>query len=506
MSLSDIQKDIVDTKGNLIVSASAGTGKTHTMVAKIEKELQDNHSHKVIAAITFTIRAAKEIRDRIKINSSDSFIGTNNSFAIEEIIQPFAKDVYGKEYDIDISTDYSVRKQSFNECMNYLKNKHVICSYTDNKKNFVFELALKIIKKSDVCRKFLKSKYFKIYIDEYQDCDKMMHEFFMYICEQLSIELFIVGDDKQSIYIWRGAYPEAFKSIFSMPNFKKNKLRDNYRSCRQIQNYSNLLDKNTMNLYSKVDDLSSIVLVSSTSDNWVNDIVQYIDMSNECALLRYKNSDANIGAKLLSKTGTKFTYVPKTPISEITTDTAWLYSSVAQYIILDKYSVYDFIDDIPEESIGDKRIKIFLETTLSTIATAIKTHNFKDATKQVHCIAKYFNYVANDKHIDAMVETIINSEYHPAFRMNELKHTALTVHSSKGLEYEQVIVIANDYTLADDTSIYNHYVAVTRAKTKLVIVKLNDATNSWSGNKYYENLKKILSAKNISPKEILTIV
>ena len=61
MSLSPVQQKIVDASGNLIVSASAGTGKTHTMVAKIAKDLEENHSHKVIAAITFTVKAAKEI-------------------------------------------------------------------------------------------------------------------------------------------------------------------------------------------------------------------------------------------------------------------------------------------------------------------------------------------------------------------------------------------------------------------------------------------------------------
>ena len=70
------------------------------------------------------------------------------------------------------------------------------------------------------CRLFLKAKYFKIYVDEYQDCDRTMHDFFMYLCNELGIELFVVGDEKQSIYIWRGAYPEAFHSIWTMDNFK----------------------------------------------------------------------------------------------------------------------------------------------------------------------------------------------------------------------------------------------------------------------------------------------
>ena len=126
MSLSEIQKEIVDISGNMIVSASAGTGKTHTMVAKIAKEIKDNHTHKVIAAITFTIKAAKEIRNRLTIDSAEHFIGTNNSFAIEEIIKPFARDVYGADYNFEMSTNYSVKKRTFQECLDFLKNKKII--------------------------------------------------------------------------------------------------------------------------------------------------------------------------------------------------------------------------------------------------------------------------------------------------------------------------------------------------------------------------------------------
>ena len=97
MMLSPIQKEIVETSGNLIVRASAGTGKTHTMVSKIKHDIEENHTHKVVAAITFTIKAAAEIKDRLNIDVSNHFIGTNNSFAIEEIIKPFMKDVYNSD-------------------------------------------------------------------------------------------------------------------------------------------------------------------------------------------------------------------------------------------------------------------------------------------------------------------------------------------------------------------------------------------------------------------------
>ena len=92
------------------------------MVSKIKHDIEENHTHKVVAAITFTIKAAAEIKDRLNIDVSEHFIGTNNSFAIEEIIKPFMKDVYGKDYKLDMSTDYSVRVGTLDEGIEKNKN------------------------------------------------------------------------------------------------------------------------------------------------------------------------------------------------------------------------------------------------------------------------------------------------------------------------------------------------------------------------------------------------
>lgn len=167
MTLSPTQQTIVDTTGNLIVRASAGTGKTHTMVAKIAAEIGINRTHKVVAAITFTIKAAQEIKDRLSVDVTRHFIGTNNSFAIEEVIKPFMKDVYGVEYAVDMSTDYSTKIDTFQEGLEKVRCEGVLCSYRDSKKNFIFELAKLIVENSKACRLYLQAKYFKLYIDEY---------------------------------------------------------------------------------------------------------------------------------------------------------------------------------------------------------------------------------------------------------------------------------------------------------------------------------------------------
>lgn len=213
--ISKTQKEIIeDIDGSIIVSASAGTGKTGVLVEKIKYELEKNLTEKTVAGITFTIKAANEIKERLNVeNEEDVFIGTNNSFAVQEIIAPFMWDIYGKDYRFEFDANYLNKVNTFEEGINCLRENKSVCSYYDNKKNFVFDLALDILEKSSSARKYLKAKYFKLFIDEYQDCDMSMHKFFMYIKDTLQINLFIVGDSKQSIYMWRGAVPGLFNNI-----------------------------------------------------------------------------------------------------------------------------------------------------------------------------------------------------------------------------------------------------------------------------------------------------
>ena len=498
MKLSPIQEKIVDTQGNLIVRASAGTGKTHTMVNKIAKETTDNRSHKVVAAITFTIKAAQEIKERLVIDINQHFIGTNNSFAIEEIIKPFMKDVYGDEYNIDMDTDYALRVNTYQEGLDKIKNEHTLCSYQNTKENFIFELAYNIVSNSKACQLYLKAKYFKIYIDEYQDCDKTMHNFFMYLCDELKIDTFIVGDEKQSIYIWRGAYPEAFKSIWNKENFKKIFMGDNFRSSQQIQNYSNLLCEETRELYKPTETTDSIIWISPDRTNCANEILSYVAPNKSSALLRFSNDNAKKGAEELTAAGLEYVYIPQTPIADISTETAWLYTSIAKYIILTKYSVYDLISEIPVE--GDESIKAVSKINGLLVKCKENSNDEKLFKDSVHKLASHLGYETRDEDLKKLYKTISDEKYYPAYDTESYKHIAITFHSSKGLEFEQVIVFAEDYRLSDMSSIYNHYVAVTRAKSKLVIVKSND----YNANCFQVNIQKLFRQSSVELTDIIT--
>ncbi len=501
--LSPIQKEIVEQPGNLIVRASAGTGKTHTMVSKIVYDIEHQHTHKVVAAITFTIKAANEIKERLAIDTTNLFIGTNNSFAIEEIIKPFMKDVFGKEYKIDMSTDYSVKVKNFDEGLAKIKDEQILCSYVNNKENFIFQLALDILKKSKACQLYLQAKYFKIYIDEYQDCDKDMHDLFMYICEKLKIDTFVVGDEKQSIYMWRGAYPRAFMGIWERKDFSKKFMRENFRSCQQIQNYSNLLCNETRDLYNPVDDLSSVIMICATETNWVSTVIPYLDEKKKCALLRYSNANAEAGAKELTDRDMEFTYIPQIPIADITTESSWLYNAIAKFFILPKYTAYDFRDEIPNEVVGNKRILNYIKKTMAELDESIKQGDLNSFSKQIEAMATYLGYETKEDYCERLYKTICDEKFHPAFNIDELKRIAITFHSSKGLEFEQVILFVSDYRLSNEQEVYNHYVAATRAKSKLIMVYIN---NDWNASQFAKNINNILAESNLKMSDVATVV
>ena len=178
-----VRKDILAASGNIIVSASAGSGKTTIMVNKILKKMSEISDHKTVAAITFTVKATEEIKRKSKqIGGNNKFVVmTNDSFVEYEIIRPFLIDAFGEMYNNDfvISYEDSVKSGSFDEGLNILEKSNKLGTYHNIKRNFKFELAKKVLEQSTAAQEYFKSKYTMIFLDEYQDSDTDMHNLFM---------------------------------------------------------------------------------------------------------------------------------------------------------------------------------------------------------------------------------------------------------------------------------------------------------------------------------------
>lgn len=280
-------------------------------------------------------------------------------------------------------------------------------------------------------------------------------------------------------------------------NISKVFMGDNFRSCRQIQNYSNLLCEETRGLYNPTESLDNIIWITPKQQEWPSEVLQYIDPQKRTALLRFRNADAENGASELSSAGNNFVFIPQLPIADITTETAWLYTAIAKYMVLPEYSVYDLISEIPAEGNSGRKSTATIKRALEAIANAENQTVF-DAT--VNSLCDYLGYETRPEHLNKLFSTISNKKYHVAFNTDIYQNIAITFHSSKGLEFDQVILFAGDYNLSDTSGIYNHYVAVTRAKEKVVIVKCAD----YYANRFENNLSKIFALSGLKTCDLVT--
>ncbi len=274
---------VYDTEGAVLVLAGAGSGKTRVLTHRIAYLLDEKGVDGYnILAITFTNKAAREMLERVyKITGrSDIWISTFHSFCAKILRYEIEKMGYSSNFSIFTASDSNrlitriVKELNIDE-----KEAKNIKSHISNVKNIgadideycnvlgsknsdiikqvylVYEKQLKennaldfddlLLKTVQLFKDFpeVRAKYqerFKyIHVDEFQDTNKIQ----MLLVRMLAYKhgnLFVVGDDDQSIYGWRGAEVGNilnFKGTY--PNCKIYKLQQNYRSTQNILDCAN---------------------------------------------------------------------------------------------------------------------------------------------------------------------------------------------------------------------------------------------------------------------------
>ena len=292
MVLNDKQIEAINHKeGPCLVLAGAGSGKTRVLTERIIKLIDDGVSPYNILAITFTNKAAKEMRSRVELklgSPTDSiFIGTFHSFGykilrenyidagytsnitildaddskalIKRILKEMELDP--KEYDIKhIITKISNAK---NDGLSPIEYKKLFLNDLDKVIGAIYEKYLKLLKENNsvdfddlllkpvelfktnknILEKY-QDRFMYILVDEYQDTNSIQYE----LCKLLASKyhnLFVVGDANQSIYSWRNA---DYKNILNFEkDYKDAKvvlLEENYRSTNNILQAANSVIKN----------------------------------------------------------------------------------------------------------------------------------------------------------------------------------------------------------------------------------------------------------------------
>lgn len=278
--------------GPEMIVAGAGSGKTKVLTYKIAYLLKKNFAPESILALTFTNKAANEMKDRIRAiigDKADSLtMGTFHS-VFAKILRVEAKHIdYKSNFSIydtidslslvsNIITDLNIDSDKFTpnsirHRISFLKN-HMITpkefrskhlnSFFDEKIADVYveyqkrlvefnamdfdDLLLKPIElflnKKNILQKY-KSRFEYILVDEFQDTNKAQYELLKLLVPRNG-NLAVVGDDAQSIYSWRGANLDNMLDFGKdFPKYKLFKLEQNYRSTKMILKAADSIIKN----------------------------------------------------------------------------------------------------------------------------------------------------------------------------------------------------------------------------------------------------------------------
>ncbi len=280
--LNEAQREAVTTiDGALLIVAGAGSGKTKTITARLAYLISLGIDPASILTLTFTNKAAKEMRERALSLIDDAIyppllctfhkfgllflkfhihrLGRNSNFVIidsddkRRILKSFpttlplsliANEIskYKNSLISPAEAIQSARLANFKQIAaiyqqyeEYLWEKNLV-DFDD-----LLVLTYKILQSDDELKKEISSKYRYIMIDEFQDTNELQNKIIKQLCS-VHNNICVVGDDDQSIYGWRGA---NVKNILQFPNEYENvkiiKLEKNYRSTQKILEAANNL-------------------------------------------------------------------------------------------------------------------------------------------------------------------------------------------------------------------------------------------------------------------------
>lgn len=317
---------VVCTEGPVLVSAGAGSGKTRLLTYRIAYLITECNvpAHKILA-ITFTNKAANEMKERIEKIAPDGELVTVSTFHsfCARMLRTYASFIpnYKENFTIysdndtsklmkDIFKEMNISdeniKDEFKHNISVIKNDNM--SIEEYVKIFKYDSTIieferfyrtyqnELIKNNamdfdDLLINFynlistnqevldsIQNKYTYFSVDEFQDTNKIQYDIVKLLASKTR-NVLIVGDEDQSIYGWRGAnIDNIFNFTKDFPDAKIFKLEQNYRSTKKILDRANLIIKNNRNrlekkLYTENEDGTDVFYYQAMSESDEADFV-----------------------------------------------------------------------------------------------------------------------------------------------------------------------------------------------------------------------------------------
>ncbi len=474
-------------KGVVNVLAPAGSGKTKTLVNRVLYLLNNGVKKDNILVLAYNKKAREELVNRLNIEGLNIYTFhsfgnkiinkyTNLTFIeddsvnreilnkvldsskriinnkTDELVEDYLK--YIKEIKEEVLSKEEINNKYHNFYDIYSKYLELLEEYSYYTYEDMLYILIIMILKNPSLRLYLQSKYQYILVDESQDLNKLQL-LLLKIIALPNNNLFLVGDDDQMIYSFRGASNNLLKEFLSSYSLSKTiKLRINYRSYENIVRHANWLIKNNRKRYDKdivsyTSELGNINIIIGDIIDVIKDLVNYINDKEDIVIICRYNKDVDYLKCLLRL----YNY-----------ETGYSYKQV-------------------------KKVRSIVFNNNLSIDKCIIKYNIKDIDNTLVDILKRYKKEEQKE----LLNKVTNS--------NKVINIT-TVHKVKGNEYTNVVYFynRNKGDIEEERRIF--YVGVTRPKESLLIIskEVDEFIEEYALN---ENLSNIDNKKIIKEKDYL---
>ncbi|WP_180109437.1 MULTISPECIES: UvrD-helicase domain-containing protein [unclassified Acinetobacter] len=342
---------------------------------------------------------------------------------------------------------YKNQVDNYDSWLDGLYSKKLILG-SKGKNDFVMEHAIKLCEKKNV-QSFLKSRFHAIYIDEAQDNNIQQYQL-VEIFIQLGIKILMVGDENQTLYEFRGASTSAFNKYINDERFVNYELKRNFRCHHIINDIANSYSFPETHVHQ--DGMGYFVIRIEQ----LNAVVEKIK-NESIVFLKKTNFD------LIDYDG-KFSILKEISFSPDLDDMAKrIVICFLKIKFKENYYFYSLLDELHID------VDKFNKKEVDLIRCKVEKYIFENDDNLDEVFSLIGFYELKDKIYETYrsLEQLVETKN---FFQNTNKHVTMTIHSSKGLEFDNVILRVDDLYHNDNFQKTNYYVSMTRAKKRVFVI------------------------------------
>ncbi len=514
----------------ILCLAGAGAGKTHVMIERISRLVNEGITPSSILALTFTNAAAAEMKERFETKNPGKEtpeFRTFHSFCYSIICKdPLIREALGYSSIPTIASDEQIKEleeKAKTQCKitlskEKLKNRDKLTRQEQYQVSLYDKALDRLMRSANVitfdklnitvaelfasdnlATHQYKNQYRYIFTDEFQDTDQYQIKF---LNSFPTTNFFFVGDCLQNIYSFRGTSNAYIKALSNSDGWEKIKLYTNYRSTNSICEYANKFSKKYADASYRIEmqgirdgeRVHTILVDGPTKYNPINlddvdNVLSELEtLTGTSAILCRTNKEVDTVTFYLKNKGIEFTTGKDTKVQhliECAVSDTYMIGWLASYLSSNKYGEYIRLSTQVKNPDLNWFLKLYGNTP--QIKEDVKIINqIKDISTDFGFTNTKLDEVATLLHLQSIEHT--DKEYfgkeflqYLKDKISDIKSSELyvgTIHSVKGLEYDNVFVMnvgSYNFRLNTEDEKNLFYVAVTRAKKMLFVYELFDS-------------------------------